>query len=65
MNEFLEILSRNIDEMFIGIIAGFVVAISQNNKWTFWKRVLISFLAGILMVLIYTLGQYLDIIFGT
>ncbi len=65
MNEFFQILDNNLDGMFIGIIAGCVVVISQNKKWNKKKRILISFLAGLLMVLIYTLGQYLDLILGT
>ena len=65
MNEFIQLLNKNLDGMFIGIVAGFVVAISQNSKWSKKRRVLISFLAGLLMVLVYTLGQYIDYVFGT
>lgn len=60
---FSEIFNKNWDILITGIIIGIVLGVMQSEKfksWSILKRAIFAFLIGLLLVLIYSLGQYLD-----
>ena len=61
MNKFIELFNGNWDGLIIGIIAGVTLSVMLNHEYALWKRATIAFLAGLLMILIYIIIQFIDL----
>ncbi|MCK9570633.1 hypothetical protein M0R72_16920 [Candidatus Pacearchaeota archaeon] len=65
---FKEIFDKNWDILITGIIIGIVLFVMQSDvfrKIHPFQRAIIAFFIGLALILIYSLGQYLDKIFHT